>query len=176
MLKGEAFLDEYQQAVQAQLVRLRQAVQGMTEGELNHREGDAWSIGQILEHLILSHEPYLKRMEAAAENAAKGECEAKMTFIGERIYKGAGPDFNAPVGPGLSPKMTHHDSSVIVRYAQLTEDSIALAKRLKGVDLTQAKFRNPIIPLFKMNLVDGFAIMQTHGERHLRQIEARRSK
>lgn len=176
MLTGDGFLDEFQQTVQAQLVRLRHAVQGISEAELNHREGDAWSIGQILDHLLLSHAPYLKRMEAAAENAPKGPCEAKMTFLGGQIFRGAGPDFNAPVGPGLHPKKDKYDLGVIVQYAKLTESTIEFAKRCEGIDLTRAKFRNPIVPLFSMNLVDGFAIMNTHGERHLRQIEARRQK
>jgi len=176
MGKGDSFLREFQQTAQGQLSRLRQAVQGINEAELNHREGDALSIGQILEHLCLSHEPYVERMTLAVENPVKGPCEPVMTKFGAQLTKFAGPDFDAPMPGKFKPKMDRYELGIIVRYANLQEASIALAKKLDGVDLNQTKFRNPVVPLFKMNLVDGFSLMAAHGERHLRQIEARRAK
>ncbi|MES1227711.1 MAG: DinB family protein [Armatimonadota bacterium] len=175
MPSGDEFLDEYQQAVQGQLGRLRSAVQGITPDQLNAREGNNWSIGQILDHLCLAHAGYIKALSTLLDNAPQGPCEAEMTKIGKKIYEFAGPDKDAPVPGMMKPSESAHGLEVIHHFSEMHQKSADFAKKARGVDLTAVKFRNPVVRLFKMNLVDAFAIMQTHAERHIRQIEARRA-
>ena len=175
MASGDVFLDGYQQAVQGQMARLRLTVQGISPSELNAREGKNWSIAQILVHLCLAHKGYMAELERLLENPPKGECEAEMTKFGRKVYEFAGPDKDVPVPGAMKPGESQYGLEVIHQFSEMHQKSAELAKKARGVDLTAVTFRNPIVPLFKMNLVDAFSVMETHTERHLRQIEARRA-
>lgn len=157
-----------------QLARGREVAKRLREEDLNRSPGPGkWSIGQIFEHMILSALSYEQTMKSAVETAAKGaSAEIRHTMFGKFIIKSAGPEGNSPAPKPFVPKNDHHTMQIVEKWIAQTEGFLALARKAHGIDLCSYKIKNPIIPIFKMNLADCFEILAEHTERHIRQIEA----
>lgn len=141
--------------------------------DLNARgESHRWTIGQLFEHMAVSHEPYARLMAAALESPRLGDAPPRPTWVGTMLERAAGPAGNASVPRAFMPGAGPHGPEVVERWIASYEALDGLAARAAGVDLGRTRFRNPLVPLVRMNLVDGFAVTASHGARHLDQIEA----
>jgi len=138
-----------------------------------------WSVGEVLEHLIVSEAAYEPLTEAlvrgARPDAGAPLREWSPSFFGgflTRALERPGR-LRAPkhIRPGATPR-----GGVVEKL--LTQQS-ALVSRLDaaaGHDWRALTLRSPIVPalmrpLAKMNLGDAFSISVVHVERHTRQIE-----
>lgn len=158
------------------MARIERATTDLSENDLNRPTVEGlWSPGLIIEHLILSNEPYLKIMGPAIDSAtyAPPETAIKHTFLGSKIRKAAGPTGNAPVPGPFKPRITAIPKARIAVLKGQMDQLAALAAAAQGKDLNAKTLRNPLFKAFRMNLVDAFAIIADHMERHAAQIEER---
>lgn len=136
--------------------------------------GSDWSTGPILEHMIISNESYLPTLETAVASAARGGSgsEARTTLFGRMLTKAAGPDGNAPAPKAMRPPPGPVDrDAVSARWYASQERFAKWLESVRDVDLTRTKIRNPLVPIFRMNLTDCIMVLVEHTERHVRQIE-----
>jgi len=156
--------------------RVRDATSGMDQDQLNEGVENEWSVAQVLEHMRLTHQPYLEAMETAIATAApatNGPVPPHLSWFGKSMVKMSGPGGNAPAPKRLHPAVGFYGRLVVEDFAR-DQRRIANAIQLASqIDLNKTRFRNPFLPLIKMRVSDALFVLVEHGERHVRQIEER---
>jgi hypothetical protein len=166
------FLEEVAARTRDLLARSHLIQRSVTVSQLNWKPGnDLWSMGQIYDHLNISNELYFEPLHRALEFGRAGNPEVRHSFFGKLIIKSTGPSGNAPVPKKLLPRNGPFDEQVFIRFAMDEERLLELLKTADDVDLTKTRFRNPILPVIRMNLSDALEIMASHAERHIGQVE-----
>jgi len=156
------------------VTRVDQAIAGLSEDQLNQPviEGE-WSILQVVEHMRLSHGSYLDLVPAAIAKVGHGDAEVKLTWVGNFLVREAGPGGNAPAPKPFRPTVSRYSASTLEEWRQQTAQLTEAFKATQGKDLNRKSLRNPVVPIFRMNLADVLSIAEGHFERHVRQIEER---
>ncbi len=135
-----------------------------------------WSCGQVVEHLILGNSRYLVAATDAVERAAAADPETpvRLSWIGRFLVDAAGPEVNAPAPPPMRPGPAESTPRRVIDDWKAQQEAFArLVERAQGRDLNRFLYRNPYVPVFRMNLADVFTLAVEHTERHVRQIEER---
>lgn len=176
-MKAGEFLDKCQTRLTNQVERVKAATDGLSDDELSQQpEPKMLGVGQILEHLNMATEPYLRVMGAVISRGVDDRGgDVRGTFFGKTVAKAAGPDGNAPMPSSMKPGTTQ-TGAVVDQWLDLQVRLDQLIDQAQGKDLVENTFNNPFVGLLKFNLYDGFNIMIEHNERHIRQIEERVGK
>ena len=157
--------------------RIAAMVRPLDGAQLNeHPEPAGWSVGQVLEHLILAdelyEEPFNALMRGSRPDAGAPARDWKPTFIGNLIARALlnpkptkGPKAFVP-GPSPRGGVVEAFLSREIRFAQAMDAA-------SSFDWRALKIGSPALPSWapKMNLGDGFRIHTVHVTRHSRQIE-----
>ena len=157
--------------------RIATLVRPLDTARLNeHPEPGGWSVGQVLEHLVVADERYIKPfaelLRSNRPDAAAPAREWKPSFIGGLIAgsllkprKLKGPKVFQP-GPtprnGIVEAFLSHERA----FVQSMDDAA-------GYDWRALRISSPALPGWapKMNVGDGFRIHVVHVTRHAGQIE-----
>ena len=155
--------------------RTRELCGGLSDAQLHWRPPDGgWSVGQVLEHLVLIHEPYVSRIRATLEKGherarARGARPWKPTGLGgfitrsqlapRRVKTGRRFEPGPEAGPGAAD-----------RFLATVRACDELVQASEGADL-RVRFASPVAAVFRPNLGDAFLLMVAHAQRHLGQIE-----
>jgi len=143
----------------------------LTEAQLGWvpREG-GWSVGQVLEHLVLGGTVYNEHLRPLVEGAPKSRAPWRPSPMGRLLVWSLRPaqrrKLKAPkiISPGPDPR-----SGVLAAFLECQSELAGLMRRCEGVDL-RAKTRSPVNRLIPLNLGDCFAVLVVHARRHLEQI------
>jgi hypothetical protein len=151
-------------------------VGGLGEAQLGWKPpGGGWSVGQVLEHVVIAAESYVTTMRPiiyrpGAPVAKLGEHEwdpslagsllvasfkSKRRFPAPRIWRVDGDP-----RPGLSRAFLDQQATLL-----------KLLRAAADLDWTRIRFSSPVSPMIRLNLGDGFAITVVHGQRHALQME-----
>jgi len=157
--------------------RIAAMIRPLDPSQLNeHPEPKGWSVGQVLEHLLVADELYIAPL-AALMNRTRPDAGApardwKPSFIGGLIAdallnpkKLKGPKVFRP-GP------TPRNGAVEALLAQ-ERNFVQAMDDAASYDWRKLRISSPALPRWapKMNLGDGFRIHVVHVTRHSRQIE-----
>jgi hypothetical protein len=143
---------------------------------VEHPEPNGWSIGQVLEHLLIADElykdPVADLMRRSTPDAGAAMREWKPSLIGGLIA-GSLLKPKPLKGPRVfRPGPTPRDGVV---EALLTHESefLDVMDGATGYDWRALRIRSPALPAWapKMNIGDGFRIHVVHLTRHAGQIE-----
>lgn len=132
----------------------------------------AWSVGMVLEHLLVTNELYLaecERMAAHGPAAAPG-ATWRPTFIGRMLRKAVGPESTRRT---RSPKVFRPGprarDGVLQAFVAQQDRLVALIERTLPLDWSRTRGASPVSPLIRFNLGDAFGITVAHTSRHLAQ-------
>lgn len=140
-----------------------------------HPEVNGWSIGEVLEHLLIADELYdgsiVKLLASSRPDAGAALREWKPSFLGKwiansliapRKLKGP-PAFRVRHGPrnGVVEAFLAHE----LRFVHLVDDA-------SRYDWNALKVHSPALPRFmpKLNLGDAFHVHVVHVTRHAKQV------
>lgn len=155
--------------------RIRDAVGNAAAEALMRRPPDgAWTIAEVLEHLIISADSYLDRLRPIVEtgNSPTPRPDAlwKPSFMGSLLVGSfrSPRKMHAPriYRPGPTPR-----ACVLEEFIKRQEEVERLITEGAGLDWRHIHFKSPAIGLIRMNLGDAFAVPVVHAERHAGQIE-----
>jgi hypothetical protein len=141
-----------------------------------HPEPKGWSIGEVLEHLLIADELYddsiAKLLASSRPDAGAALREWKPSFLGRWIaeslmkpkkLKGP-PAFRVRHGPrnGVVEAFLAHE----LTFVQVMDDAVRY-------DWNALRLRSPALPPFtpKLNLGDAFRVHVVHVTRHAKQVE-----
>jgi len=145
----------------------------LTDKQVDLVPAGGWSPAQILDHMCISHGKYEDVVRAAIPTAPQGKGTIRNTFFGRNLIKFAGPDGNAAAPKSMVPSSQPLGRAALEPYLAVHRGLTNLLSEVTSLDLVRTKVSNPTFPIFKMNLVDVFELVDQHSERHVRQIESR---
>jgi hypothetical protein len=130
-----------------------------------------WSVGQVLEHLVVVDGLYLQLCEAlVARGTPATDATWKPTLMGGLLARSVAPESKtrlpAPKAfrPGPAARVNALDTFVAMRERLAT-----LVERAAPLDWRRLKGPSPITPLVRLNLGDVFQVLVNHANRHLGQ-------
>ena len=133
--------------------------------------GGGWSAHQLLEHVTMANELYLRALEAlAAARTPASDVPWRPTIMGwllERSLRTRLPQ-RAPsaIAPGPTPR-----AHVAQALAGTHERLRALVTASAGRDWRHDRLRSPLASWVRLSFGDACLIMLRHGERHAAQLE-----
>lgn len=179
-MTGAPFHDPHLAALAPRLAalepRARAAVAGLDPGQMAAAPpAGGWSAEQVFEHLCRGNEAYFVPMAAAIAAARRGGRPPRRhrpSIFGGLIVRSIA-EKNAsrlPTTRAMSPIAVR--AGVVDAFVATLARLEALARDADGLDLCTGMW-SPIAPV-PLNLGDAFAILVTHAERHLGQVERAR--
>ncbi len=156
----------------------RERFGGLSEAQLAWRpEPGRWSVAECLDHLHVTGEEVLARVEAAMERGwARGRTGAPPFR-----YGWLGPWFvraNAPSGRRVSapkvfrPREGTPRTGTLDDFLALQDELAAALERADGLDLARVRARSPVSPLLRIGIGSWFEVVAVHQARHLAQARA----
>jgi hypothetical protein len=150
---------------------------GLTDAQLAWvPPAGGWSIGQVLEHLVLGgivYNEHLGPFVDGVKRSGAGGADApwRPSLVGRLLVGSLRPTqrrkLKAPkrIAPGPEPR-PHVLAAFLACQTELSE----LMRRSHDVDLRRAKTRSPLNRLVTLNLGDCFAVVVVHAQRHVEQM------
>jgi hypothetical protein len=150
----------------------RQVTGGLDEEQLNWRPArGAWSIGQCLEHLIITADLYYERMGQALQMQGKSTGERMPwhpSLLGRMLIKSVTTSRRLKRPSKFRPPRQARDG-LLETFLQSQDRLADLMRQADGLDLTRIKVSSPVGRLLRLNLGDCFTVLVLHSKRHLRQ-------
>jgi hypothetical protein len=170
----EAYRASLLDANRAVIDRIRSTVASLSAEEIARRPPNGgWSIGEVLEHLIVSADSYLAVIRARlkeSDRRSQPDSMWKPSFIGGLFVQ----SFRSPrkmwaprmYKPGPSPRL-----HVLEEFLRRQEDVGRVIAEAGEVDWRRTRFTSPVTSLVRMNLGDALTVLVAHAERHAKQID-----
>ena len=163
------------EANRAVIARIRDAVSGTPEAELGRRpHNEGWSIGEVLEHLIVSADSYLERLRTIIAQRGQTSLDAnrmwKPSLMGGLLVH----SFRSPRkmrAPKIYKPATAPRPRVLEEFLLRQEEAGRLIAQSADMDWHDVRFVSPVTSLIRMNLGDALTVLVAHAERHAEQIE-----
>jgi len=147
----------------------------LDENQLNHKPSpDKWSIGECIDHLIVSHDQYIKKIRNVNIEKipfGKDSTPYKESIFGKLIIKSIVPENRKKTKTFKVFYPTHKfiKTSVVDDYSRSIDEFIKLAEKFKGYDLNKIRIGSPVSSIIRLNLGDAFLLHLSHDKRHINQ-------
>jgi hypothetical protein len=157
-------------------VHARQTAGGLGPDQINWQpERKSWSVGQCLEHLIITqerYEPVIPGLIARARGTASRTYEPwKTTLVGRFIKRSVTPGSRpVPTGRVFAPSPQARPDVLNV-FLRKTDELERWLEDSDGLDLGRIKLASPMSRLVRYHLGEAFDIVTLHCERHLQQAD-----
>lgn len=169
------------QQLRAEAIATRERIAAMVRpldpAQLNeHPEPTGWSVGQVLEHLLVADElyeaPLAALLRTARRDAGAAAREWKSSFIGGLIA-GALLKPRPLKGPRVFRPGSTPRAAVVEALLARERKFVDAMDDAASLDWRALRLGSPALPSWapKMNLGDGFRIHVVHLTRHSRQVE-----
>jgi hypothetical protein len=143
--------------------------------ELNWKPSESgWSIGQCIEHMILSKKFFLPVLDEVASGRKTNtfwENWSPLRALGTRLYffyiKSDRTKVKAPTARIVPPSDIKAD--VVERFRVQQEDIVARIRKISEDDAARATLTSPFLGLVTYKFNDGLMILAEHDRRHIRQ-------
>jgi hypothetical protein len=132
-----------------------------------------WSIGQVLEHLVVSADADLGPMRRVMEQAraAPGADPLwRASLMGGFLARALRAPRKLPAPRRWVPSPTPRPQVLDTFRARL-RDTAALLERARPLEWNRVRLASPVTRLVRLNLGDCFAVTIAHAHRHVGQIE-----
>jgi len=151
----------------------------LTEGQLWWRpEPDRWSIGECLDHLVLTGEAYLEALDhAIADGRSRGLVSDEPHRAGAvgrwlAALLEPPPRFGVPAPGRIRPRRPgpgHPDGSPLPRFQAPRGRLGERLEAAEGLDLRRIRVTSPFFRWLRFDLGSAFRIVAAHERRHLWQ-------
>ncbi len=131
-----------------------------------------WSIGEVLEHLVISSRLYLERMRPLIGSAdrATGSAEWRPTLVGRWLVRSMTSPRRFPAPKLFRPAPAPRDR-VLAAHVEDLREVRAMLDRAAEIRWRALRLSSPVSRIMRLNLGDCFALLVRHAERHGRQID-----
>lgn len=181
-MKSQAFLQQLQEQVQAQLSILNTDFEPLDIRALQFKPAPAsWSILECLEHLnryARYYLPALRKALAQEQPTANPEAQVGFSWLGRKSYEAVRPE-NRKLQKTLrhmNPAQSTLDRSVLPEFRQHQETLLRLLSRAAHTNLNRKAIPIEFFHLLKLRLGEAFLFVIAHQERHLQQAQRARQQ
>lgn len=158
--------DDVTETAQATLVGMSREQLGWTPG------GDAWSAGQIADHLVKANRFIVPVLEKALASAPVGSEAVVFTWLERQLLKvyRPGTKIRLPVPPTILPEVPTDPERTVQDFLASHEALLNLVRATSDKDLSQVKVPSPIIQAIKVRYRPYIQILVMHEQYHMGQI------
>jgi hypothetical protein len=130
----------------------------------------AWSVGDCLEHLVVTADVYCDCIEPVLKTAVRPrELQPwRPSFLGKVLIKGVTTSRRLKRPRRFAPPRKPR-RDVLDAFLKSHERLAELVRAADGVDLSRTTVSSPVGRLFRLNLGDCFTLLVHHAKRHLHQ-------
>ncbi|MBV6647113.1 MAG: DinB family protein [Cyclobacteriaceae bacterium] len=138
----------------------------------------SWSIVEIVQHLNLTIELYLPNIRKALEGLEKTDAiveKDRTSFVGKFAINGQKPKdgkrkMKMKTFKFFDPERSEYDPALVfTRFEVLRGELIDLIKQARQMNVGKAKVVSAIGPLLKFRVMECFAFLMAHEDRHIQQ-------
>lgn len=148
----------------------------LSSGQLNWKPApEKWSIGQCLDHLIVSNTTYYPPLNEVISGKHRNSFYQNLKFVsrffGNYLIKETGPVVAKPMKSPLAfvPSQSEISGSIIADFEKHQKEFSSLLHQLEKVDLENTVVSSPALGIITYNLADLLTILTGHEQRHLAQ-------
>lgn len=151
---------------------------GLSERQLNWKpNAESWSVGQCLNHLIVTNELEFPAIEAALKNGYRNPFWGRIGFLpgyfGKMVLTAVQPEnpkkWKAP--KIFRPTQSAVSADIVNEFVANQQKTISLMQASENLDLTKTIIVSPISSFVTYSLFDTYKILITHERRHFRQAQ-----
>ena len=152
---------------------VRSLVEPLSPAQLAWTPPDGgWSVGQVLEHLVIANGLYLELCEAlvARGTPAPEGVTWRPTLLGRFLAKSIAPESTRKVSaPKVFKPGPAARADVLPTFVRMQEQLATLIERSATLDWNRLKGPSPVSGLIRLNLGDAYHVLVNHSNRHLGQ-------
>jgi hypothetical protein len=137
-----------------------------------------WSIGQCLDHLIISNRPFVPIIEEILAGRRRRRAWERVPLLpgvfGRLLITTLRPDSGRRVKarPAFHPSSGHIAPEIVERFLEEQERLLRLMEATGGLDLDRIIVTSPVVGFVTYSLMDAYRIIVVHEQNHV--IQARR--
>lgn len=145
-----------------------------------HPRPGAWSVGQCLDHLNVSHGKFLRAIRKVIDDALPPAHpqQVRSTLFGKFYFWLLEPPVRKtfPAPKPFVPTIGEKEPQIVLKEFRTTHhEFIEEIRRASRTDINRPTVRSPISKYLRLNLYDAFRAIAAHGRRHLWQADQIRS-
>ena len=148
---------------------------GLTSEQLNWKPAEnSWSVGQCLEHIVITNEKFYPDFEKLASGARRNsliESWSPLTgFFGRFLINAVSEDSKKSKVPSntVAPP-SGVDANIVDRFVSHIEDVNRKLEACAGADRQKTVLTSPFFFLATYSLDDAYTALVEHTKRHIRQ-------
>lgn len=155
---------------------LNELLNGLTEEQFNKKPSSGgWSIGECVDHLIVTGKDYTSQIERGLKKAQHKnlllKSKFKFSWLGRSFIKNIEPPvkrkFKVPAR--WTPEVKLSMKNIKEEYLLLQEKYIDQLYDSKGLDIMKVKLPSPATSLLRFSIFEMFAVNAAHQRRHIWQ-------
>ena len=175
-MKDELFINTILQKGSEAREKVKTEFTGISPEQLNWKPSpNAWSIGQCLEHLLISDSTYFMDLEKITRgNYQKSFWErySPLTstwgrFMKQRLQEQVGTKMKAP--KKIQPSQSNINMSIMDRYHKNLDQFLGYISKCGDIDIDKTILTSPIASIVTYSLRDGLQFLIQHEHRHINQ-------
>ena len=146
--------------------------------QLNWKPADkSWSVGQVLEHIIVSNRKYFELLGKAQSDTYKPTLWEKWSplskYTGKNLVKNMGPETSKKyIAPMLfKPSRNMIGQEIIGRFMKMQEELEEFYIRMSNEKYSARVITSPVANLVTLTVADVLELLVSHEERHLNQAQ-----
>lgn len=136
---------------------------------------DSWSVGQCLDHLIVSNRSYYPIVDEVVSGRKETSLWQQMPLLpglfGRMLIKALDPATTRKIkAPAVfQPAASDVDPRIVDLFLDSQRQTIEKMKSTRGLDLAQIIITSPAASIVTYSLLDAFRIIIVHERRHILQ-------
>jgi hypothetical protein len=174
-LPDDPRLRQYLEAIDAIRADARGLADGLTREQFNWRpDGRRWSVGQCLQHIVLTARLYPRKIEKMlAESRARQQRErAYREGVFSRWFVRSmepPPSIRVRTMSKVEPSADLDPATVLAEFDAIHLELARLTRAADGLSLVHGRTRSPFLPVLQFTLGQTIAMNLAHARRHLWQ-------
>lgn len=168
-------LQLFLEQVQAVRIDARSLMEGLSRAQFNWRpDGKRWSVGQCLEHLVLTFRLYpreIERMIIQSRARQQREKPYRDGVFNRWFIRSMEPPpaVRVRTARNVEPPRDLDPDVVAAEFEAMLDDIARFIRQADGVSLVHSRMRSPFMPLLQFTLGQTIALNLAHMRRHLWQ-------
>lgn len=149
---------------------------GLSFEQINWKASpESWSIGQVFDHLIVSHSGYLPIIDSIVSGKKESNFFQYLPILpgltGKMLLKFLDPAKakQVPAPKPFLPSSSEIDNQVVERFVDLQRRLMDAMRRTEGLNTRKIIISSPAAKAMVYSLFDAYRIIVTHDWRHLGQ-------